>query len=42
MVIDGIEILSKEHLEEVIKDMPEETKVHLRLIYDSANGVVNG
>jgi len=38
MVIDGIEILSKEHLEEVIKDMPEETKVHLRLIFEQNNG----
>ena len=39
MDIDGIEILSKEHLEEVIKDMPEENKTHFRLIYEE---IING
>lgn len=39
MIIDGIEILSQEHLEEVIKDMSEENKIHFRLLY---NEITNG
>lgn len=35
MIIDGIEILSKEHLEDIIKDMSEENKEHFRLIYNN-------
>jgi hypothetical protein len=37
MIIDGIQIQSKEHLEEVISAMPEDSKVALRLIYDNLN-----
>lgn len=35
MIIDGIEITSREQLEEVIKDMSEENKLHFRLLAES-------
>ena len=34
LVIDGIEILSKDHLEQVILNLSEESKTALRLIYE--------
>jgi len=33
MIINGIEVQSAEHLEELILNMDEDSKVHLRLIY---------
>lgn len=35
LIINNIEITSKSHLEEVIADLPEESKIALRNIYDS-------
>jgi hypothetical protein len=34
MTINGIEIQSLEHLEDIIKDMDEDSKIHLRLIFN--------
>ncbi|MFM1781820.1 MAG: hypothetical protein RLZZ181_595 [Pseudomonadota bacterium] len=34
MIINDVVIQSLEHLEEVIKDMDEDSKIHLRLIYE--------
>jgi len=34
LVLNGIEVGSKEHLEELIMDLPEESKIALRLIYE--------
>ena len=39
LIIDGIEILSKEHLEEVILNLSEESKIALRLIYEEQNKI---
>lgn len=35
LIINDIEIFSKEELEEIISDFPEESKIALRLIFVS-------
>lgn len=35
LILNGIEISSKEQLEELIIDLPEESKTGLRLIFDA-------
>lgn len=40
MIVNGIEVQSAEHLEELIQNMDEESKIHLRLVYaDIIKGV---
>lgn len=36
MVLDGIEITSQEQLEELIIDLPEESQIALRNIFDES------
>jgi hypothetical protein len=36
LILNGIEVTSREQLEELILDLPEESKVGLRLIFDQA------
>lgn len=38
MFIDGIEISSLEQLEEIILNLSEESKIHLRKIFQEING----
>lgn len=38
MKLDGVDIESSEHLETLIADLPEESKIALRLIWQDENG----
>ena len=40
LVIDGIEIVSKDHLEQVILNLSEESKTALRLIYEEQSKIL--
>ena len=35
LILDGVEVSSKEQLEALITDLPEDSKAGLRLIFDS-------
>ena len=41
MIVDGIVIQSKAHLEEVIASLPEDSQFALRKIYDDLMGAQN-
>lgn len=40
LILDGVEVASREQLEELILNLPEESKVSLRLIFDQAEAAI--